>query len=131
MPANRPDCPELLQAVRELLEQQFLPALEDKALLYQCRVAINILHIVERELQGGAALLEGERRRLAALLGEEADLETLNARLVRRIRAGEFDEDDAALLAHLLATTLDKLAIDNPGYATYRDYLEHHRLDNH
>ena len=130
MPINRPDRSELLEAVREMLEQQFLPALEDKALLYQCRVAINILKIVERELTGGEAMLAGEQRRLSSLLGEESELATLNASLIRRIRNGDFDEDDQALLAHFLATTLDKLAIDNPGYSTYRDYLESRHLDS-
>ncbi len=134
MPVNRPQSDELVQSVREMLEQQLLPALEDKALIYQCRVSINILKIVERELSSGAAMLQAEQERLAALLGEngeQGELDAMNEQLVQRIRAGEFDQMPAELLAHFLATTLDKMAIDNPGYSTYLEYQQQGTFSNY
>lgn len=130
MPINRPDRQELVTSVREMLEDQLVPALDDKALLYQCRVSVNILKIVERELERGGAMLEGERQRLSALLGETGELDELNASLIRRIRAGEFDDAPPALMEHFLSTTLDKIAIDNPGYSTYLQYQQDGQLRN-
>ncbi len=46
--------------------------------------------------------------------------QTLTEELCRRIAAGEIAADDPALIDHLWATTLDTLAVDQPGYATYR-----------
>lgn len=134
MPVNRPNSRELLESVREMLESQLLPTLEDSNLTYQCRVSINSLKIIERELAQSGPMLAAERERLAALLGEEGKegtVETLNARLVERIRRGDFDSDDAALLAHLRSTALDRIAIDNPRYSTYRDYLDSGKLSHY
>ncbi|MFV0278227.1 MAG: DUF6285 domain-containing protein [Parahaliea sp.] len=128
MASNRPDSRELIEAIREMMESHLLPALEDQNLVYQCRVSVNILRIVERELQQRAAMDTGEQQRLRQLLELEGDLDSLNRELVQRIRQGAFDSDDAALLDHLKATTLDKIAIDNPRYSTYRDYLEQGEL---
>ncbi|GAB3280780.1 DUF6285 domain-containing protein [Parahaliea aestuarii] len=131
MPLNRPDRNELVASVREMLETQFLPVLEDKNLIYQSRVAINILNIVERELDGSEAMLAAERQRLVELLGEDDDVKRLNERLVTSIRNGDFDDDDEALMQHFLTTTLDKIAIDNPSYSTYTDYQEKRRSINY
>lgn len=131
MPSNRPNSQQLIESVRELLETQLMPALEDNNLVYQCRVAVNSLKIVERELEQSGPTLTAERERLEALLGERGSLEALNTSLVERIRRGDFDKDDSALLEHLRKTTLDRIAIDNPRYSTYRDYLENGKLSHH
>ena len=55
-----------------------------------------------------------ELARLKALLGRDGTLADLNRELARQLRAGERDERDAALLAHLDATIADKIAIANP-----------------
>jgi len=48
------------------------------------------------------------------LLGRDGTLADLNRELARQLRAGERDETDAELMAHLEATTADKIAIANP-----------------
>ncbi|TXS89523.1 hypothetical protein FV139_19735 [Parahaliea maris] len=131
MPINRPDRSELIASVREMLEEQFLPNLDDKNLIYQSRVSINILKIVERELERGDAMIDAEQERLASLLGEDGDVDSLNASLIERIRAGRYDDAPQALMEHFLSTTLDKIAIDNPRYATYCEYLENGRFSNY
>ncbi|WP_116367292.1 DUF6285 domain-containing protein [Parahaliea mediterranea] len=131
MPTNRPDSSELIASVREMLETQFLPNLDDKNLIYQSRVAINILNIVGRELANGSAMTGAEQQRLAALLDQAGDADSLNAALIARIRAGDYDQGPEALMAHFLATTLDKIAIDNPGYSTYREYQQSGQFNNY
>lgn len=123
MSDQRPDARELVEAVREFLEREVQPKLEGST-AFHARVAVNVLAIVERELGEGAALDDAERERLVALLGEEGELGALNERLVARIRAGELTVDDPALVAHLRATILGRLGIDNPRYGSYQRALE-------
>ena len=106
---------ELLQAVRDFLMREALPGLDDVP-AFHARVAANVLGIIERELALGPAANEAERRRLAALLKRDEPLEALNAELCRSIRAGDFDHHPDALVAHLRAMVIDKLAISNPRY---------------
>jgi hypothetical protein len=114
-----PATPELIDAVSEFLSREVAPQLSGR-LAFHLRVAVNVLAIVRRELTLGPAADGREAARLADLLGEDGDLARLNEALTRRIAAGEFEADDAALIAHLWATTIDTLAIDQPGYATFR-----------
>jgi hypothetical protein len=83
-------------------------------------VAANVLAIVRRELLQGSEADRADAGRLAALLGHAGDPADLTEELCRRIASGEIASDDPALIEHLWATTLDTLAIDQPGYATYR-----------
>ena len=78
------------------------------------RVAVNSLAILEREARLGPGADAAERARLVRLLGRDGTLDDLNRALARPLRAGERDERDAALMAHLEATTADKIAIANP-----------------
>ena len=129
---DRPDAPELLNAVRVFLEEQVVPALEGTR-QFHARVAANVLAIVVRELTLGEDALRAEWHRLGALLGESAAapeggtilaaaVRRRNEALVERIRAGDADEGSwrADLLAHLKATSVDRLAIANPKYAAPR-----------
>lgn len=126
MSCNRPNTHELVESVREMLEVQLLPALTDKALVYSSRVAVNILKIVERELQQVEAYRHSERESLESILSvQEDDIDTLNSILVEKINQGEFDADNRELLAHFQRTVLGKIAIDNPQYSTYKQYLKH------
>lgn len=93
MPPDRPTPQELAEAVREFLEREILPTLDDHRLKFRTLVAINGLAIAERELQASA-----EPR--------EADWE-----LARRIRAGDVPEDAVALLKEQVA---QKLRVSNP-----------------
>jgi Domain of unknown function (DUF6285) len=69
-----------------------------------------------------AAELE-EQTRLGQLLGVQGSLSKLNALLCERIAAGTIDFDTPGLMAHLWQVTLHKLAVDQPGYESYRRIL--------
>lgn len=84
------------------------------------KVVANALGIAQRELEIGPVLLEQERVRLAALLGEDSDIASLNARLAVAIRGGMIDTESPALLDHLIRTTVAKLEIDQPAYPAFR-----------
>jgi hypothetical protein len=62
--------------------------------------------------------------RLQALLGRAGSLEELETDLSGRIRRGELDLQSDGLADHLWQTTLDKMKIDQPSYASYRRALE-------
>jgi len=61
-----------------------------------------------------------EAARLAQLLDREGSLLELNRALADRIADGKLDLATPGLPEHLWQTTLDKLAIDQPNYATYK-----------
>ena len=63
---------------------------------------------------------KAEAARLKSLLGVDASLPELNRELAARIARGEADLDTAGIADHLWQTTLDKLAIDQPNYGSYR-----------
>ena len=116
MAQDRPTASELLGAIADFLREEATPALDraDPRLGFQMRVAVNSLAILEREGRLGPAADAREQARLVALLGHDGTLEDLNRALARQIRAGQRDERDAAMMAHLDATTADKIAIANP-----------------
>ena len=99
MQHDRPTPQELAEAVREFLQAEILPILDDHRLKFRTLVAINGLGIAERELWATTPL-EDERR--------EKDWE-----LARRIRAGDVPENAVALLKEEVA---QKLRVSNPRY---------------
>lgn len=113
---DRPTASELLAAIVELLREEATPALDrtEPRLGFQMRVAANALAILEREGRLGPGADARELARLETLLGRDGSLVELNRELARQLRAGERDESDAALMAHLEATIADKIAIANP-----------------
>ena len=68
---DRPTYEELLDAVREFLERDVVPALEGTR-KFHARVAANVLAIVRRELAAESAQLAAEWLRLDALLASES-----------------------------------------------------------
>ena len=121
---DRPDAAELAQAVREFIEAEVLPGIDDPRLRFRTLVAANGLGILEREFAQGAPLVRREVESLARLLGytdpvpqglEELHRRAsdLNRELARRIRAGDVPE---GALSHLLATVADKLRVASPRY---------------
>lgn len=116
MSQDRPSASELLNAISDFLRNEATPALDraDPRLGFQARVAVNSLAILEREWRLGPAADARERERLVGLLGREGTLEELNRELARQLRSGQRDERDGQLMAHLEATTADKIAIANP-----------------
>jgi hypothetical protein len=123
---DRPTARQLVGAVRDFLEREVGPALEGRA-AFHARVAANALAIVERELELGPAQEAAEAERLRALLGTDGSLEAQNRELCRRIREGELGPATPGLLEHLRETTLAKLAVDQPRYASYRRAVEGRR----
>ena len=113
----------MLEAVSRLMRETLIPALPPDV-VFQARVAANAVDLVLRELRTGAQLEEAAHARLTALLGQDAPLDTLEAALCHRIREGAVDLADPALLDHLWSTTMAKMSIDQPAYASYRRELE-------
>ena len=121
---DRPHAAELAQAVREFIETEVLPGIDDPRLRFRTLVAANGLGILEREIAVGVPLVRREAGSLARLLGHADplpdDIEELrrragdlNRELALRIRAGDVPE---GTLAHLLATVADKLRVASPRY---------------
>lgn len=123
---DAPHPEQLLEAVVRFLRNEALPALSrhgEGALAYQARVAANMLDIVKREVTLAPAADAAELARLQALVGrpgEPGDLATLNRRLAERIADGSLDAATPGVAEHLWHNTLAKLAVDQPGYETYR-----------
>jgi Domain of unknown function (DUF6285) len=120
---DRPSAAQLVAAVRDFIERTALTDLRGHN-AFLARVAANALAIVERELALAAAHDAAERERLRALLGSDGPLESQNRALCAEIRAGRIAVDAPRLIAHLRATTLAKLAVDQPGYSCCRRALE-------
>lgn len=95
---DRPIAAELVEAVREFLEREVLPVVEDGRLRFRTLVAINGLGIAQRELESAEE---------DVLSAEQA------AELAGRIRAGDVPDGALALLKRDVAA---KLRISNPGY---------------
>ena len=62
-------------------------------------------------------------RGLQKLLGMQGSLMELNRVLADRIAKGEVDLQTPGLSEHLWQTTMDKLAVDQPNYASYKREL--------
>ena len=116
MAQDRPTASELLTAVADFLREEATPALDraDPRLGFQMRVAVNALAILEREWRLAPAADAREHDRLVCLLDRDGTLEELNRELARQLRAGDRDERDTSLMAHLDAAVTDKIAIANP-----------------
>ena len=119
---NQPSVDALLDIIAEFLRKEAAPRLPGHT-AFHARVAANAVDIIRRELSLSPPALAAERARLAQLLGETGELETLNRQLCERIASGEIDADTPGLLDHLWQVTLDKLAVDQPGYSSYRAWL--------
>lgn len=123
-----PNPEQLLAAVARFLRDEAGPALArhgDNALAYQARVAANMVDTVARQTVQASAADAAELRRLQVLLGlpaddpDAVDLAALNRRLADRLADGTIASDQPGLAEHLWATTLAKLAVDQPGYDTF------------
>ena len=120
---DAPSPEQLLQAVARYLRDEAGPALArsgDAALAYQAKVAANMLDIAGRQIDKARAEQAAEQARLQDLLGDAGSLEALNQRLAERIASGELAPGQPGLAEHLWLSTLAKLAVDQPGYDTYR-----------
>ena len=120
---DEPTPTELTKAVADFLREEIVPVIKGHN-AFKLRVAINALDLVTRQLaleQGSDAK---ETARLAQLLGQEGSLIDLNRALADGIAKGEVDLQTPGLSQHLWQTTMDKLAVDQPNYASYRRELK-------
>ncbi|SEJ66007.1 hypothetical protein SAMN05428950_102442 [Sphingomonas sp. OV641] len=120
---EQPTPSEILATVAAFLRDVAMPQLQGHA-SFTARVAMNAVELVRREIELRPAADHRELARLAALLGQDGSLEALNGELASQIRDGRIDIHSTALLEHLWQTTMDKLAIDQPAYASYQDALK-------
>jgi hypothetical protein len=95
-----PSSAELLQAVREFLQQEVMPSTEGR-LSFHARVAANVLAQIERELQSGLPDTTGD------------------ADLCAAIRAGSVDFAQA--YDPIRETVVAKLRISNPRHLLPED----------
>jgi hypothetical protein len=114
----------VLQAVARWLRETALPRLPAD-LVFQARVAANAIDLVAREMQLGPPSAEQSRARIAALLGHDGGLATLEAELAEQIRSGALAIDAPGLFEHLLADAMARMAIDQPAYASHQAELTH------
>jgi Domain of unknown function (DUF6285) len=120
---DEPTPDEILESVAALLRDT-LPAKLPAREAFDARVAANALDLVRRQLSRASQRHDDtERARLASLLGQDAALPELNRLLCARIASGELGLSNPDFMEHLWITTLDKLAVDQPTYASYRQAL--------
>ncbi|MEY9359528.1 hypothetical protein ABH994_002249 [Bradyrhizobium yuanmingense] len=113
---------ELTKAVADFLRSDITPLISGHQ-AFKLRVAINILDLVTRQLTREEGSDAREVERLRALLGIDGSVMELNRVLAHRIASGEMDLATPGLAEHLWATTMDKLAVDQPNYASYKREL--------
>jgi hypothetical protein len=113
---------ELIKAVADFLRNEITPAITGHN-AFKLRVGINALDLVTRQLALAEAGDAAEAARLKQLLGMEGSLIELNRALADRIAKGELDLQTPGLTEHLWQTTMDKLAVDQPNYASYKREL--------
>jgi hypothetical protein len=120
---DEPSAAAILDMAVVHLTDNVLPTLDARA-KFEMRVTLSALALVRRTLTLTPGSDAAELARLEALLGERGDLETLNRRLCEKIRDGALDLGSPDVAAHLRATALEKLAVDQPNYAAYKRALE-------
>ncbi|MHB0773760.1 DUF6285 domain-containing protein [Bradyrhizobium sp. 5.13L] len=113
---------ELTNAVADFLRNDITPLISGHQ-AFKLRVAVNILDLVTRQLTREERSDAAEVERLRALLGMDGSVTELNRALAERIGKGELDLATPGLAEHLWATTMDKLAVDQPNYASYKREL--------
>ena len=114
---------ELIKAVADFLRNEIAPVIKGHN-AFKLRVGINALDLVTRQLTLEQAGDTAETARLTKLLGVEGSLADLNRALSEKIAKGDVDLQTAGLPEHLWQTTMDKLAVDQPNYASYKRELE-------
>ncbi|WP_409189555.1 DUF6285 domain-containing protein [Bradyrhizobium sp. RDM4] len=119
---DEPTPGELTKTVADFLRNDITPLISGHQ-AFKLRVAINILDLVTRQLTLEEGSDAREVARLRALLGTGGTVAELNRALAERIAKGEVDLAMPGLAEHLWATTMDKLAVDQPNYASYKREL--------
>jgi hypothetical protein len=127
---DRPTPVELIEAVRDFLAGEVVPALADRGLRYRMRIALHALGIVAREVPDEGRRLRAEREALVNLLDLprpappcdpgllRAWVLEANRALCERIRDGAADAGPwrERVLAHLQQVVEEKLRGSNPDF---------------
>ena len=119
---DEPTPTELVKAVADFLRTEIAPAIKGHN-AFKLRVGINALDLVTRQLELQGPGEAAEAVRLKALLGIDGSVMELNRALAEKIASGEVDLSTPGLKEHLWQTTMDKLAVDQPNYASYKREL--------
>lgn len=120
---DEPTPTELIKAVADFLRNEITPLIKGHN-AFKLRVAINGLDLVTRQLALEGSSDSAEATRLTQLLGMDGALIDLNRALSDKIAKGEVDLQTPGLAEHLWQTTMDKLAVDQPNYASYKRELK-------
>ncbi len=119
---DEPTPTELIKAVADFLRNEITPVIKGHN-AFKLRVGINALDLVARQLALEPDSDAAEAARLSGLLGMQGSLGELNRALADRIAKGEVDLRTPGLADHLWQTTMAKLAVDQPNYASYKREL--------
>jgi hypothetical protein len=119
---DEPTPTELIKAVADFLRNEIAPEIKGHN-AFKLRVGINALDLVTRQLTLAQGSDAAELARLKQLLGMDGALIDLNRALSEKIATGEVDLNTPGLAEHLWQTTMDKLAVDQPNYASYKREL--------
>ena len=119
---DEPTPTELTKAVADFLRNDIAPLISGHQ-AFKLRVAINALDLVVRQLTLSEGTDAAEAARLTQLLGIDGALLDQNRELAGKIASGEIDLTAPGLAAHLWQTTMAKLAVDQPNYASYKREL--------
>jgi len=120
---DQPSISELVQAVKNFVDNTAAPNLSGHA-AFHARVASNVLATILRDLQARPDNDAAELARLQGLLGRHGDLEMLNRALCADIKSGEMDAETDGLLAHLRATAIAQVQVDQPKYSGLKTALD-------
>jgi hypothetical protein len=119
---DEPTPTELIKAVADFLRSDVAPMITGHN-AFKLRVSINALDLVTRQLARDQGSDAAEVSRLSQLLGMRGSVGELNRVLADRIAKGELDLQTPGLADHLWQTTMDKLAVDQPNYGSYKREL--------
>ncbi|HEX2634384.1 MAG TPA: DUF6285 domain-containing protein [Bradyrhizobium sp.] len=119
---DEPSPEELIKAVADFLRNDIAPQIGGHQ-AFKLRVSINALDLVARQLKLEQGSDAAEAARLSQILGTQGSLGELNKVLADRIAKGELDLQTPGLARHLWQTTMEKLAVDQPNYASYKREL--------
>ena len=119
---DEPTPTELIKAVADFLRNDIAPVISGHN-AFKLRVSINALDLVTRQLKLEQVSDAAEAERLSQLLAMQGSLTELNRTLADRIAKGEVGLQTPGLADHLWQTTMDKLAVDQPNYGSYKREL--------
>lgn len=120
---DEPTAKELIKAVADFLRDDIAPQIAGGHSAFKLRVAINALDLVTRELTLSGDSDAAEHARLAQLMGVQGTLKDLNKALADDLASGEISLASPGVADHLWRTTMEKLAVDQPNYASYREEM--------